>query len=379
MLTGMTRCRLTRSWPALALGAAALGAWLSGCETAPAVPAAHDVRRPAFDPIRYDRPADYLDADPHFADADRLRSLAAPLRRDDPEDTLRAIHSWIASHLRHDPAAAYAWRDLDRMLCDGTFGGCADHAVVFGSLARACGIPAVWVKTMDADWIRDAVARRSALTSYRGHVFLEIHIHDGWKLLDAYSMVLHDDYDPRARILPGNRWAYDKGGRPFDLVMSMRWEEWLAQTHAIFEDFDVSLLPVSSGRTVGGRSEGSPPGASPPVIITADRPVWQWLDERFQQLGFRQVFSTNAELEKYVPRARGGILVVTCVGGSVLLPPNLDDPYLAVPRDDLPALLRTSASGVARKRLEDGTLVLLVYGRDEEAIRAAISALTIER
>jgi hypothetical protein len=52
------------------------------------------------------------------------------------------------------------------------------------------------------------------------------------------------------RILPGNRYAYDKGGDPFDLVLSSRWELWKKQTRAYFRYFDLSNLPVGQGRTL---------------------------------------------------------------------------------------------------------------------------------
>ena len=61
-------------------------------------------------------------------------------------------------------------------------------------------------------------------------------------------MVLYADYDPKMTILPGNRYAYDKGGDPFDLVLSSRWTLWKKETRAFLRDFDLSKLPVGQGR-----------------------------------------------------------------------------------------------------------------------------------
>ena len=141
----------------------------------------------------------------------------------------------------------YEWRDFDRLVRDGNYGGCADYSVVFGSLARACGIPTVWVKTLDADWIREYKTHGTEGT-WSGHVFLEIFLHDRWLLLDDTQLVLYEEYDPKMRILPGNRYAYDKGGDPFDLVLSSRWELWKKETRAYFRDFDLSKLPVGKGK-----------------------------------------------------------------------------------------------------------------------------------
>jgi hypothetical protein len=72
-------------------------------------------------------------------------------------------------------------------------------------------------------------------------------IHDRWMLLDDIQLVLYEDYDPKMRILPGNRYAYDKGGDPYEIVLSARWELWKKQTRTYFSDFDLSKLPVGNG------------------------------------------------------------------------------------------------------------------------------------
>ena len=112
------------------------------------------------------------------------------------------VGRWIEANLRYDAQCAYEWRDFDGVVDLGKYGGCADHAVVFGALARACGIPCVWVKTMDADWIREFTANRGKCSSWRGHVYLEVHLRGRWMLLDASQLVLYEDYRPGERLLP---------------------------------------------------------------------------------------------------------------------------------------------------------------------------------
>ena len=58
-----------------------------------------------------------------------------------PEEKLTAVSRWLESNLRYDPNCAYEWRDFERIVDDGRYGGCADHSLVFGALTRACGIP----------------------------------------------------------------------------------------------------------------------------------------------------------------------------------------------------------------------------------------------
>jgi transglutaminase-like putative cysteine protease len=114
-----------------------------------------DVPKPAFDRIDYAKPKDYLDLPASLGDRDRIRKIAAGLKRESPEDTLVAISRWLEKNLRYNEKCAYAWRNFNQIVDDGEYGGCADHSIVFGALTRACGIPCVWVKTMDIDWIRE--------------------------------------------------------------------------------------------------------------------------------------------------------------------------------------------------------------------------------
>src|SRR5687768_4790241 len=161
--------------------------------------------KPSFERVRYDRPDDYLVPNSSLGDGDRIRAVATTLKRDKRERTLAAIHRWIAANLTYDANAAYEYRDFGQA-CDGkTYGGCADYAVVFTALSRACGVPTVFVKTMDADWIREFRAAGTC-TTWRGHVFLEVFIDGKWKLLEPGRLTMYDDYDPRTRrILPGER------------------------------------------------------------------------------------------------------------------------------------------------------------------------------
>jgi transglutaminase-like putative cysteine protease len=86
-----------------------------------------------------------------------IARIAAEIHGETEKEKLRAIDEWMKAHLRYRPEDAYAWRTADRMPSDGMYGACADHAVLFGSVARAVGIPTACVKTMDADGIREFV------------------------------------------------------------------------------------------------------------------------------------------------------------------------------------------------------------------------------
>ncbi len=213
------------------------------------------IPEPRFDCIDYSKPRNYLRLPASIGNAKHIGTIAARLKTQTPENSFRAIHQWMSKNLRYDPNAAYHWRDFDRIIDEGTLGGCADHSIVFGALSRACGIPTVWVKTMDYDWIRN-FKRHGPIGSWRGHVFLEVYIRDNWVLLDAQGMILYEDYDRSSHFFPGGRYAYDKGGDPHELILSVQWDVWKKQTADYFAKFDVSSLPgFGPGRRVRGASE----------------------------------------------------------------------------------------------------------------------------
>jgi hypothetical protein len=317
------------------------------------------VPEPSLSRINYAQPRDYLVLNDSLGDKERIQKLAATLQGATPEQSLFAIGRWIQANLKYDANAAYAWRNFD-VACDSkVYGGCADHAVVFASLARACGIPTVFVKTMDADWIREFRATGSS-NSWRGHVFLEVHVGGRWQLLDAQALQLYDDYNPAMRILPGSRYAYDKGADPRELVLSLDWERWKKQTAAYFGRFDLAQLPVGEGRRLGA------------IYVAANSPVYQAVTRRLQTLGHSDVTSFNMAFEKFLRRAQGGDLVLTCVGGTVVLPKEYHARYLPVADSELTKRMETQPNGVLRKQLDDGTRVVLIYGKDVDSIQAEI-------
>ncbi|MGO9108668.1 MAG: transglutaminase-like domain-containing protein [Thermoguttaceae bacterium] len=223
-----------------------------------------EVPLPSCDRIDYSHPAVYLPLNAHIGSKDHILKVAAKIRGRTPEEKLVSIYHWIDSNLVYKADAPNEWRDFDGLLRGGNYGGCADYSVVFGALARACGIPTVWVKTLDADWIRE-FRTRGKEGNWSGHVFLEIFLHDRWVLLDDTQLVLYEDYDPKMRILPGNRYAYGKGGDPYDLILSNRWELCKAQIRAFCRDFDLSKLPVGKGRDLAhGTQVGAEVTTAPP-------------------------------------------------------------------------------------------------------------------
>jgi hypothetical protein len=190
---------------------------------------------PTFDAIDYAHPERYLTLHASLGDHAAIMRAAAEAR-ELAADPTQATLAWFDAHIHNDVDHPYVWRPFEVVVHDAYWMSCADRAVAIGTMLRAMGIPTVWVKSMDIRWIR----KRDA--TYRGHVYLEVFVDSAWRLLDPVTERIFKDYDTRSRILPGRRFAYDKGGDPYTLVLSMRQLEWRAQTDAYFAHFDLGLL-----------------------------------------------------------------------------------------------------------------------------------------
>lgn len=101
-----------------------------------------------------------------------------------------------------------------------------------------------------------------AVQRWQGYVYLEVFLEDHWSLLDAVQRLLYEEYDPTQRLLPGvgvhglsvERYAYDKGGDPHVLVLSLDWDRWHRETETFFGNFDLQLLNrARSAVKSGGR------------------------------------------------------------------------------------------------------------------------------
>jgi hypothetical protein len=204
-------------------------------------------------------------------------------------------------------------------------------------------------------------------------VFLEVFVHGKWALLDATHLALQTDYDPRQRLLPGERYAYDKGGDPYALVLSPRWGLWKQQTAVYFRGFDLALLPVPLAGSLSAAS-GSTGGAgmTAPVFVVADGPYYQWMVDRCQALGIATGTSFNTDFDAQLARAAGHTLVVAMVGGRLVLPEKYWPEQTVISVPELRRRQQETARGIFYRRRGDGTDVYVLYGADGPALRQMV-------
>jgi hypothetical protein len=87
--------------------------------------------------------------------------------------------------------------------------------------------------------------------------------------------------------------------------------------------------------------------------------------------------SFNNEFDRLLAEAKGGDLIITWVGDCPVLPENYHEHYLPISVDDLRAKMAQEPSGVVRMRLDDGTRVILVYGRDVDGVLKVVEQLEL--
>jgi hypothetical protein len=317
--------------------------------------------------IDYGSPAKYAKLPKSAGDAAHIRKLAAKLKDENAVETFRNLHVFIRSHVPHVPERG--WRadhwDFDRLIHGFDHNGCASHGLLFGSLARACGIPVVFIKSSRHEWIRKYVGTGQT-GSFSGHVFLEVHVDGAWRLLDAQGMRMWDRYDPSDPELPGGLYAYEKGWDHYAMVHSTRRDDYIREAKARWKDFDVStlrrnenpgrrLLPRAFAVTIGGE--------------------WRALSERITGL----MSFDLGYWKKTIDKVKGNFFVVTGIGGDVEVPPPEIDDWLPVKRVQLRKDALAGKSYVKTRTLKDGTFVVLVAAPGWIALKQLIWRTDFEK
>ncbi len=329
-------------------------------------------RTPAV--IDYEKPAQYARIPKSAGDVALIRKLATSLQAKKPEHTFLNIHAFLRSKVPHVPEDG--WRadpwNFDRLVRGFDHRGCASHGLVFANLARACGIPVVYIKSSRHAWIREYVASGKT-GSFAGHVFLEVYVDGRWQLLDAQGMRIWDRYDPRDLELPGGLRAYEKGWDHHAMVHSTRRDEYIREAKARWKGFDVTTLR---------RNENPGRSLVPKAYAVTLGDEWKVLSQR---LGSLHSFDLGY-WPRTIDKVKGRMFVVTSMGGRVEVPPDEIDAWLPVGLEQLEKEFLAGASHVRTRLKADGTLVVLVsapglrelmrllWATDFEAMRAAHAA-----
>jgi hypothetical protein len=227
-----------------------------------------------FPTIRYDAPQQYTAQAPGNGILSLIDSIAGTITGATTEDQLAGIWYWIHDNMKYQIVQEETFRSFAELIRDKSYTGCASHSVVFGTVCRAKGIPTVWVKAADNAWIADYQKLQDRITYYTGYTYLECFVDNAWRLVDAYSGMLYDRYDPQNPHLPAQRYAYAKGADPYALVLDTKYELWRKDLQRTFTGFDVARLEINdlTGRDfLLKRFKGKYPSIGVKIQNTPDR------------------------------------------------------------------------------------------------------------
>lgn len=157
--------------------------------------------------IDYASPQNYLQQggqtripDPALLDDLRQEQAAHP---DDPLYMLGRIYRWIQANFETWRAGGATIGQVTSadLLASRQLGGCHDWGLVYISLARELGYPAVMMDSLGLPWADGFQSGRQG--PYQGHVFVEVYIDSRWVLVDsANNWYVQDGYDPANPVIP---------------------------------------------------------------------------------------------------------------------------------------------------------------------------------
>lgn len=90
---------------------------------------------------------------------------------------------------------------VDQLLAERRLSGCHDWGLVYASILRELGYPAVVVDALSINWGKQFQAGRRG--PFIGHVFVEVFIAGQWILVDpTNNWYAEDNYDPSNPVIP---------------------------------------------------------------------------------------------------------------------------------------------------------------------------------
>ena len=325
-------------------------------------------RAPDLNRVQLADPAPHLALPATFGKTDALKSLAVQMKRDTPGGTLRTIWSWLRRNLRAKRSEATAYRTVEAVLASGYRTGDAEHALVFGALARAAGIPAVWLKAAGLESVHAALDAGGDPAALAPKTFLEVHLGGRWQLLDPTSLYLFPSHDVRQVLLPGSHMAYDRGTDPQALVLPHDQAAWQSQTKAWLAKLDRRTIPFGDAQDLLAPLRIYIAGAGAPA---------RYAKATSETFGFLVEKTVDRGLEKVWARVRGKTLIVTCNGAEPYVPTAWRDKLLPPGWKDLVTGRAKPEAGYLMHKLPNGTRVILTAAQDYAGVETAIAgALT---
>ncbi|MFA5523752.1 MAG: stalk domain-containing protein [Tissierellales bacterium] len=202
-----------------------------------------DVFKGYFHNTDYSDPNAFLNSNGQTKITKEIQNIADNFNDNKDLSTVREIYQWIVKNMRGTEGEKFGRTSHDILTSKGLT-GCTDYGLAFVPLARAKGIPTVFVQTARIDWIEARQKSNSGMIT--GHILAEVFIdidNDGkkeWCLVDSTSGRLYLGYDTNNFSLSEGYYVFAKSLEVWDSGAKNEQENHKVMMD-LFKDFDLSL------------------------------------------------------------------------------------------------------------------------------------------
>jgi transglutaminase-like putative cysteine protease len=116
---------------------------------------------------------------------------------------LRRVYFWMKKEFEGYAAggATIGVVTVDQLFEERRLGGCNDHGLVYVSMLRELGYPAVFVNSVSIAWVE--LYQNDEDEQHIGHTFVEVFVDGKWVLIDSTNgFYVEEEYDPTNPVIP---------------------------------------------------------------------------------------------------------------------------------------------------------------------------------
>jgi len=115
-----------------------------------------------------------------------IEEIVANINGESDQEVVENIINWISNNLQNLDVDSEQKSTLtcQELIDQGTFSGCTDFALVFLTLVRAKNIPAIYVETIEKEFLESIANGETIDSPFLGHVFADVYIDGEWQAVD---------------------------------------------------------------------------------------------------------------------------------------------------------------------------------------------------
>ncbi len=343
--------------------------------TAPETP---QVFKGHFQNTDYSQPELFLISGRQTEVTEGIAQVAEQFNDQKDRGTLQQIFRWTSRNLRYGDGEKFG-RTADEIIASRVSTGCTDYGLAFAALARAKGIPSVFVQTGRIDWIKKLVAKSPGSGFIQGHILVEVYIGGQWHLVDSTSGKMFLEYDNANPSLSDGYYVFAKSIEVWDSGAKDEQENH-ALMMDIFQGFDVAeyrdpvydYVDLESGARRSGQAFREPmtddsrqPAA---VVLGQKEPVELFADLFAKELGSKSLASFTASSAIGAQHSPVAVVLYSRQSG----PPQAEIPAWLL---ELVPELNKRASEMTVSRTQGEQRILVLVAETDQRLQTLIQAL----